>query len=305
LNRSTSQKEEGIINCIPQRHGSVWETGNGVDRAPGGMRRIPTMTSAIPSAITTAATSTTSTHASSSTPVSTCPTDGAQPRTSSLNNNSPLPTGQTSQDRFSKPRISFAPPTREMQSDQPCHVTSLTLTCARDSTQPRFPERELGVTAAVTGAGLKARRLSISLPDDFRIETTRLYDEYLNPGRFRRRKRIGYGATASVRLMRRRGGAPDALYAVKEFRGKSKTEDAHDYERPPPKHRGDLSTLSPPRPMEPRDGVLQSGRSVGSREPEVSVTPRSPAGPSVSLQAAGAGAALPAQSWHCSSRYQA
>jgi protein-serine/threonine kinase len=87
------------------------------------------------------------------------------------------------------------------------------------------------VTAAVTGAGLKARRLSISLPDDFRIETTRLYDEYLNPGRFRRRKRIGYGATASVRLMRRRGGAPDALYAVKEFRGKSKTEDAHDYEQ--------------------------------------------------------------------------
>ena len=84
---------------------------------------------------------------------------------------------------------------------------------------------------AVEGTGLKARRLSTSLPDEFYIDQCELDDEFkstsLLPGR--RGKLLGKGATAAVRLMNRKGGPADELFAVKEFRGKEANEDEDEY----------------------------------------------------------------------------
>lgn len=86
---------------------------------------------------------------------------------------------------------------------------------------------------ATAGVGLKARRLSISLPDDFVVETVELTDEFTStsvlPGR--RGKLVGSGATASVKLMARKGHPSDVLYAVKEYRKRSKNEDQAEYEK--------------------------------------------------------------------------
>lgn len=79
---------------------------------------------------------------------------------------------------------------------------------------------------AATGAGLKARRLSTTLPDNFDVDTVELHDEFtsqsLLPGR--RGKLVGKGATATVKLMVRKGGSGDTVFAVKEFRKKGQKE---------------------------------------------------------------------------------
>lgn len=84
---------------------------------------------------------------------------------------------------------------------------------------------------ANTGVGLKARRLSTSLPDDFTVDVVELNKEFasasLVPGR--RGKMIGKGATATVKLMTRKGGSGDEVYAVKEFRKKGQKEDEEEY----------------------------------------------------------------------------
>ncbi|KAI9676123.1 MAG: hypothetical protein M1817_000868 [Caeruleum heppii] len=84
---------------------------------------------------------------------------------------------------------------------------------------------------AATGAGLKARRLSTSLPEDFTINVVELSTEFAStsivPGR--RGRLVGTGATANVKLMARKGSATDEIYAVKEFRKKGKQEDEHEY----------------------------------------------------------------------------
>ena len=84
---------------------------------------------------------------------------------------------------------------------------------------------------ANTGAGSKARRLSTSLPDDFAVEIVELSKEFttgsLLPGK--RGKMVGKGATATVKLMTRKGGSSEEVYAVKEFRGKGQTEDGEEY----------------------------------------------------------------------------
>ncbi|KAF2084848.1 Pkinase-domain-containing protein, partial [Saccharata proteae CBS 121410] len=84
---------------------------------------------------------------------------------------------------------------------------------------------------AAEGAGLKARRLSTSLPDEFTVDHCELDKEYKSAGStpFRRGKKIGDGATAEVRLMRRKGGANDDVYAVKEFRARNPKEDEGEY----------------------------------------------------------------------------
>jgi protein-serine/threonine kinase len=84
---------------------------------------------------------------------------------------------------------------------------------------------------AATGAGLKARRMSTCLPDDFDVETVELKEEFAStsvvPGR--RGKTVGIGATATVKLMIRKSGPPDVIFAVKEFRKRSKHEDETEY----------------------------------------------------------------------------
>ncbi len=84
---------------------------------------------------------------------------------------------------------------------------------------------------ATTGAGLKSRRLSTSLPDDFFVDAVELNDEFIStsvlPGR--RGRLVGSGATACVKLMARKGRMPEEVYAVKEFRKRAKQEDETEY----------------------------------------------------------------------------
>ncbi|OJD32264.1 kinase domain containing protein [Diplodia corticola] len=84
---------------------------------------------------------------------------------------------------------------------------------------------------AAEGAGLKARRLSTCLPDEFFVDHCELDNEFKSTSAipFRRGKKLGDGATAEVRVMSRRGGPGDELYAVKEFRGREKDESEDDY----------------------------------------------------------------------------
>lgn len=84
---------------------------------------------------------------------------------------------------------------------------------------------------AATGVGLKARRMSTTLPDDFDVATVELHDEFtsgsLLPGK--RGKLVGKGATATVKLMVRKGGSADQVFAVKEFRKKGQNEVESEY----------------------------------------------------------------------------
>ncbi|KAI0548492.1 kinase-like domain-containing protein [Xylaria curta] len=81
------------------------------------------------------------------------------------------------------------------------------------------------------GTGMKARRLSLSLPDDFTVDVAELLKEYEYQSKFGRHgKHLGKGATSKVTLMVRKG-YPGELYAVKEFRPKSSNESLEDYEK--------------------------------------------------------------------------
>ena len=80
------------------------------------------------------------------------------------------------------------------------------------------------------GVGLKARRLSTSLPDEFVVDYCELDKEFVTTSRIplKKGKLIGKGATATVRIMAKKG-FPNELYAVKEFRGRDTDEDEKDY----------------------------------------------------------------------------
>ena len=94
------------------------------------------------------------------------------------------------------------------------------------------PDNYISMPAA-TGVGLKARRMSTSLPDDFNVDTVELTKEFTSPSILpgKRGKMVGKGATATVKLMIRKGGSTDELYAVKEFRKKGQKEDQNEYEK--------------------------------------------------------------------------
>ncbi|KAI1851986.1 hypothetical protein JX266_002839 [Neoarthrinium moseri] len=82
------------------------------------------------------------------------------------------------------------------------------------------------------GTGMKARRLSLSLPDDFTVDVAELTKEFEYQHKLfgRHGKHLGKGATSKVTLMARKG-VPTELYAVKEFRGKKSDESKDDYEQ--------------------------------------------------------------------------
>jgi protein-serine/threonine kinase len=86
---------------------------------------------------------------------------------------------------------------------------------------------------AVAGVGMKARRLSVNLPDELIIDWCDLDKEFksssLMPGK--KGKILGKGATSEVRIMARRGAASkdEELVAVKEFRERDKDESEEDY----------------------------------------------------------------------------
>jgi protein-serine/threonine kinase len=83
------------------------------------------------------------------------------------------------------------------------------------------------------GVGMKARRLSLSLPDEFIIDWCDLDKEFksssLMPGK--RGKLLGKGATSEVRIMARRSATSkdEELVAVKEYRERDKEETEEDY----------------------------------------------------------------------------
>lgn len=81
------------------------------------------------------------------------------------------------------------------------------------------------------GTGAKARRMSLSLPDDFTVDVAELLTEFEYQSKLlgRHGRHLGKGAASKVTLMGRKG-CPGELYAVKEFRGKSNRESQQDYE---------------------------------------------------------------------------
>lgn len=108
---------------------------------------------------------------------------------------------------------------------------------ARSVERKKKNEGEINLTpqpwaiAPEAGTGMKARRLSISLPDDFTVDVADLLKEFEYQSKLGRHgKHLGKGATSKVTLMVRKG-APGELYAVKEFRGKNSSETADDYEK--------------------------------------------------------------------------
>lgn len=101
-----------------------------------------------------------------------------------------------------------------------------------DPNNPIYMERSLWGLPAESGTGVKARRMSLSLPDDFTVDVVELSSEYEYIHKFlgRHGKHLGKGATSKVTLMARKG-FPGELYAVKEFRGKSSSETREEYEK--------------------------------------------------------------------------
>ncbi|OAP61089.1 hypothetical protein AYL99_03290 [Fonsecaea erecta] len=87
---------------------------------------------------------------------------------------------------------------------------------------------------AQEGAGAKARRLSADPREDFVVDVCPLEDEFVSASKIGRRKEIGKGASATVKIMLRKGekkGEGTVLYAVKEFRKKSARETEEEYVR--------------------------------------------------------------------------
>ncbi|KAF4337008.1 HAL kinase [Fusarium beomiforme] len=93
------------------------------------------------------------------------------------------------------------------------------------------PQRSVWPLPPDSGTGAKARRMSLSLPDDFAVDVAELQSEFEYQRKFlgRHGKHLGKGAASKVTLMMRKG-CPEELYAVKEFRGKSRRESQQDYE---------------------------------------------------------------------------
>lgn len=85
---------------------------------------------------------------------------------------------------------------------------------------------------AAEGVGLKSRRLSANLPDEFVVETCELDDEFVSASKIGRRKEVGRGASATVKIMVRKGDKKtDGVrqYAVKQFRKRSSRESEDEY----------------------------------------------------------------------------
>ena len=87
--------------------------------------------------------------------------------------------------------------------------------------------------SAPSGSGLKSHRLTKSSPKEYPIECVPLKSEFKSVGALPGTggKLLGKGATANVRLMVRKGGASNELFAVKDFRGKEIDEEEEEYTR--------------------------------------------------------------------------
>ena len=127
--------------------------------------------------------------------------------------------------RSAAPKITFNAPLRHHERRKSTNTPNFS--GVAELSGPDFFSRP-----AETGAGLKARRISVSLPDDFVVDTVELDKEFQSASKLpgKRGKLIGKGATSTVKLMTRRGHG-DEIYAVKEFRKKGQNEDADEYDK--------------------------------------------------------------------------
>jgi protein-serine/threonine kinase len=136
--------------------------------------------------------------------------------------------GRTTTGRRSlKERIKFAASPRNRD-----HRSRVLRTPSLDSSKA---QREIPDFAfpANCGVGLKASRMSASLPADFHVESCELNEEFVSASKIpgRRGKQIGRGATATVKIMCRKGCSKGIQYAVKEFRKCGRNEDQKEYEQ--------------------------------------------------------------------------
>jgi tRNA A-37 threonylcarbamoyl transferase component Bud32 len=131
--------------------------------------------------------------------------------------------------------ITFAAPTPKGPQPLRHRATSVDLETgtqiANKSAHPELTRHPWGFPAEA-GTGLKARRMSLNLPDDFTVDVVELHKEFADQSKIigRRGKTLGKGAMSTVRLMTRKGGSSE-LYAVKEFRRKHPSEKDEDYEK--------------------------------------------------------------------------
>lgn len=103
--------------------------------------------------------------------------------------------------------------------------------------QPKRDTDEVGDLMATfsfrsaEGVGMKARRLSTHLPDQFYVPHIELEKEFKSSSHIpiRRGRTIGKGATATVKLMFKKGDNSHTYYAVKEFRKMDPGEDEIEY----------------------------------------------------------------------------
>ena len=87
---------------------------------------------------------------------------------------------------------------------------------------------------SLEGSGVNSRRHNIGPRDDFVVGVRSLEDEFVSASKIGRRKEIGKGASATVRIMQRKKvnkGEDSTLYAVKEFRNKTAKETEEEYIR--------------------------------------------------------------------------
>jgi protein-serine/threonine kinase len=81
------------------------------------------------------------------------------------------------------------------------------------------------------GVGMKARRLSTSLPDEIFVDYKDLEKEYKTTGMLGKGKCVGIGSTARVNLMIKKHGDKSEIFAVKEFRDRDDTETEEEYRK--------------------------------------------------------------------------
>ena len=93
------------------------------------------------------------------------------------------------------------------------------------------PRPSLFSLPANEGAGAKARRISTSSPEHILVSTCELDDEFVSTSKIGRRKEVGRGASATVRVMTPKGDKRgEKFYAVKEFRRRTNRETEDEYE---------------------------------------------------------------------------
>lgn len=134
------------------------------------------------------------------------------------------PSGRTGRPTSGRRASSFDAGNRSI-TPRPAHQAH-----QEEATYP--PERLPWSMPPDAGTGVKARRMSLSLPDDFTVDVAELLNEFEYQHKLlgRHGKHLGKGAASKVTLMARKG-CPTELYAVKEFRGKSHRESQEEYDK--------------------------------------------------------------------------